>query len=58
MSNSFGTAVLVGATSGIGEELARQYHARGKKIIISGRRAGRLEKLKAELPGVETIQVS
>lgn len=58
MSNLFETVLLVGATSGIGEELARQYHARGKKVVISGRRADRLERLKAELPGIEAIKVS
>ncbi|KAM5346057.1 hypothetical protein ACJ41O_009062 [Fusarium nematophilum] len=57
MSNQFETVLLVGATSGIGEEMARQYHAAGKKVIISGRRIERLNRLKSELPGVEAIQM-
>ena len=58
MSEFFRSALIIGATSGIGEELARQYHARGKKVVIAGRRVDRLEQLKTELPGVEAIQVS
>lgn len=58
MPNQFETVLLIGATSGIGEELARQYHAAGKMVIISGRRAERLDRLKSELPGVEAIQVN
>ncbi|KAF4983614.1 hypothetical protein FZEAL_1023 [Fusarium zealandicum] len=51
------TVLLIGATSGIGEEMARQYHAAGKKVIISGRRLQRLNQLKSELAGVEAIQM-
>lgn len=54
---AFGTILIVGATSGIGEELARQYHSRGKQVIVSGRRAARLDTLAAQLPGVGIVQV-
>ncbi|KAM0123280.1 hypothetical protein ACP6JC_000251 [Aspergillus fumigatus] len=53
---TFQTILIIGATSGIGEELARQYHSSGKKVIISGRRTERLEALTAELPGLGSIQ--
>ncbi|RSL49223.1 hypothetical protein CEP51_015525 [Fusarium floridanum] len=53
----FETLLLIGATSGIGEEMARQYHAAGKKVIISGRRIERLNRVKSELPGAEAIQM-
>lgn len=55
---SFQTVLIVGSTSGIGEELARQYHAKGKTVILSGRRNERLERIKSELPGSQSIQVS
>lgn len=54
---NFGTLLIIGATSGIGEELGRQYHAQGKTVIISGRRTARLDALTAELPGLGSIQV-
>ncbi|KAF7165015.1 hypothetical protein CNMCM5623_009367 [Aspergillus felis] len=54
---TFQTILIIGATSGIGEELARQYHAKGKKVIISGRRAERLDALTAELPGLGSVQI-
>ncbi|KAF4466390.1 putative oxidoreductase [Fusarium albosuccineum] len=57
MPNLFETVFLMGATSGIGEELARQYHARGKKVVISGRRVERLDRLKTELVGIERFQM-
>ena len=52
------TVLLIGATSGIGEAFARQLHALGKKVIITGRRADRLDALKKELKGLETVKVS
>jgi uncharacterized oxidoreductase len=55
---TFQTILIIGATSGIGEELARQYHANEKKVIISGRRTERLDALTAELPGLGSIQGS
>lgn len=36
----------------------RRYHAQGRKVIATGRRAENLEKLKGELPGLVTYQVS
>ncbi|KAF5862725.1 hypothetical protein ETB97_011267 [Aspergillus alliaceus] len=54
---NFGTLLIIGATSGIGEELGRQYHAQGKTVIISGRRTARLGALTAELPGLGSIQI-
>jgi uncharacterized oxidoreductase len=46
------TLLIVGATSGIGEELARQYHVQGKRVIISGHQTAKLQALTAELPGL------
>lgn len=43
------TALITGATSGIGNEFARQLAGRGYRLIVTGRRQDRLEELKASL---------
>jgi len=43
------TALITGATSGIGEAAARAFVAAGWRVIATGRRAERLEKLAASL---------
>ena len=57
MASKFSTILIIGGTSGIGEAFAQRFHAAGKKVIVAGRRVERLDKLKDELPGVETLQV-
>ena len=44
-------AVVTGASSGIGEQFARQLVARGYRVIITARREDRLQKLCTELGG-------
>lgn len=54
-------AIVMGATSGIGLEVARELAAKGWKLGIAGRRAERLARLKEELPQViatRTIDVT
>jgi short-subunit dehydrogenase len=45
------TVLLTGATGGIGHAIARALHARGGKLILTGRRAEVLEPLAGELSG-------
>ncbi|QMU68450.1 SDR family oxidoreductase [Streptacidiphilus sp. P02-A3a] len=49
------TVLVVGATSGIGLELARRFAAAGSTVVVGGRRADRLDRIAAE--GLATVQV-
>lgn len=49
------TALITGATSGIGEALARRFVSGGWRVIVTGRRADRLDRLAEEL-GREAVR--
>ena len=55
MSN---TALITGASSGIGREFARYHAARGGDLIITARRADALDALKAELETAHGVTVT
>ncbi len=46
--------IIIGATSGIGKELACIYAHRGDKVAITGRRKELLEEIQQQYPGVIT----
>lgn len=48
---------IMGASDGIGAELARQYAARGAQLILSARRAEALHEVAADCPGARTLAV-
>ena len=48
---------ITGASSGIGEELAKQYAQRGNRLILSARREKELERVKALCPHPENIAI-
>lgn len=49
------TALITGATGGIGEAIAGALHRNGVKVVISGTRQEKLDELVAQLPGAKAI---
>jgi 3-oxoacyl-[acyl-carrier protein] reductase len=47
------TALVTGASGGIGGSIARALHAQGAKVVLSGTRAEALEAVKAELDSLD-----
>lgn len=56
--NNSNTALISGASGGIGMELARYHARRGGDLVLVARSAGRLESLKRELEGAHGVKVT
>ena len=56
MTNNTKRAVIMGATSGLGYEVARLLLADGWKLGVAGRREENLKKLQSEFPGLVCIK--
>lgn len=56
MNLSENTILITGGSSGIGLEMAKEFLKRNNKVIITGRNAEKLQKVKDELEGVFTIK--
>ncbi|KIV99567.1 uncharacterized protein PV09_08745 [Verruconis gallopava] len=54
MSASMNTILVIGGTSGIGENFARRFHKMGKSVIVTGRREQKLAELKDSMSGLQT----
>jgi uncharacterized protein len=57
MHQAYGTALVTGASSGIGKQLARQLAADGCDLVIVARRTGLLEQLAADLRTAHHVSV-
>lgn len=49
------TILITGGSSGIGFALAKRFWQHGNKVIITGRNKERLQQIKGDFPGVETL---
>ncbi|MFC4114036.1 SDR family oxidoreductase [Nonomuraea zeae] len=57
MNISGNTIFIPGSTSGIGLALALALRARGNKVIIGGRRTELLDRIAAEHPDIDTVEI-
>lgn len=57
MKTSGNTILITGSTSGIGLGLAVRFHKAGNKVIVAGRRKALLDKITADYPGIEAIEL-
>ena len=52
------TILVIGGTSGIGENFVKRFHQMGKQLIVTGRRANKLAELEKSLLGLKTYAMN
>lgn len=57
MKTTGNTMLFTGGTSGIGEGLAVRFAEAGNSVVVAGRRREELDRIAAEHPGIETLQL-
>ena len=57
MSASMNTILIIGGTSGIGEEFAKRFASMGKKVIVTGRREQKLADMQRFVKGLEVYKM-
>lgn len=51
------TILVIGGTSGIGENFVKRFHQMGKRLIVTGRRANKLAEMEKSLLGLSTYSM-
>ena len=54
MSAAIQNILVIGGTSGIGENFVKRFHQMGKQLIVTGRRGRKLAEMETSLPGLKT----
>jgi len=50
-----GEVLITGGSQGVGRALAARFLSAGARVIVTGRSADRLQRVAADLPGLETV---
>jgi len=48
--------IITGGSSGIGKGIADHYYKQGWQVLITGRNTEKLEQVKVQMPGINTLE--